>query len=179
MTDLDLPAVTTHPLPTTNRWAGRARTAEAMSLLAIGGAFQRWVPLRRWSRVLGEPVAVPTAWAGHAVGDPVAGGGPGAPTSEHVVRAAVSRGSRRLPWHATCLAEAFAGQVMLRRRGRAGVVVIGLRRTDSTWDAHAWLLGASGVLTGGRAARGFTATSVFEVRGGVRAEGLAAAGPAH
>ncbi len=58
---------------------------------------------------------------------------------------------------------------MLRRRGKPGVVVVGLRSTDGAWDAHAWLLGERGALTGGPAADGFTATTVFEVPGGVRA----------
>ena len=66
-----------------------------------------------------------------------------------------------------------AGQVLLRRAGAAGVVVIGLRRTDTAasqqWDAHAWLLGARGALTGGPAASGFTATTVYEVPDGRRA----------
>jgi hypothetical protein len=50
------------------------------------------------------------------------------------------------------------------------VVVIGLRRQDDgPWDAHAWLLGRRGALTGGPAAQGFTATTVYEHPGGLRA----------
>ena len=85
---------------------------------------------------------------------------------------AVRRGSHWLPWSPTCLAEATAGQVMLRRRGGSGVVVIGLRKDPedpATWQAHAWLLGGKGALTGGPAAAGFTATTVFEVPGGLPA----------
>ncbi len=58
---------------------------------------------------------------------------------------------------------------MLRRRGKPGVVVIGLRSADGEWDAHAWLLGERGALTGGIASEGFTATTVFEVPGGLKA----------
>ena len=62
---------------------------------------------------------------------------------------------------------------MLRQFHRPGVVVIGLRVTEQPpWDAHAWLLGSRGALTGGPAARGFTATTVFELPAGVRAEGV-------
>ena len=57
--------------------------------------------------------------------------------------------------------------MMLRRRGEPGVVVIGLRPSDGEWDAHAWLLGRRGAITGGTAAAGFTATTVFEVAGGL------------
>ena len=85
---------------------------------------------------------------------------------------AVRRGSHWLPWSPTCLAEATAGQVMLRRRGGSGVVVIGLRKDPedpATWQAHAWLLGRRGALTGGPAATGFTATTVFIQPDGLRA----------
>lgn len=145
------------------------RTGEAMALLAIGGVLQRWVPMRRWSAALGRSAPVPAAWSGRAVqhhrrtvADRV----------EHETAAAVAHGGRRLPWRPTCLAEAFAAQVLLRQRGRAGVVVVGLRRGDD-WEAHAWLVAGSGVLTGGPAARGFTATSVFEVAGRLTATELA------
>lgn len=147
-----------------------------MTLLAVGGVLQRWVPIRRWSRALGEAVAVPPDWAGRTVREHVRGGRAGAARAEHEVRTAVVNGARRLPWRSTCLAEAFAAQVMLRRRGVGGVVVVGLRRHGPAWDAHAWLVASSGVLTGGPAAEGFTATSVFEVPGGLSARDLASAG---
>lgn len=167
------------------RWSGRARTAEAMALLTVGGAVQRWVPMTRWAGWLGTPAGVPDAWRGSAVQRLIRM----TPTPlETQVRAAVNAGSEHLPWEPTCLAQALAAQVMLRRRGSAGVVVIGLRRSSAAaaegaedpgadgWEAHAWLMAPSGVLTGGPAARGFTATSVFEVPGRCSAEVVAASG---
>lgn len=141
-----------------------------MVLLTVFGAAQRWVSMPRWSGVLGRAGAVPEAWLGQRIERlPVRAG---SPVERHVM-VAVRRASRALPWTPTCLAEAAAGQVLLRRAGAAGVVVIGLRRTDAAasqqWDAHAWLLGAQGALTGGPAASGFTATTVYEVPGGRRA----------
>lgn len=140
----------------------RLRVVEAMALLTIGGALQRWWPMRQWSRALGIQQAVPPTWLSKPVTR--------LPTravdrTERVVALAVRRGSHWLPWEPSCLAQAFAGQVMLRRRGTSGAVVIGLRRpenpTVSTWDAHAWLLGSDGALTGGPVAHGFTATTVY------------------
>jgi len=67
------------------------------------------------------------------------------------------------------------GVHQLRIRRRAGVVVIGLRPSETPggeWDAHAWLLGACGALSGGPAARGFTATTMFEVPGRTTAESV-------
>ena len=152
------------------RWAHRVRVVVAMVLLTVFGAAQRWVPMRRWSGVLGRAAAVPPAWLDQRIATlPVRAGS----VAERQVLVAVQRAARALPWTPTCLAEAAAGQVLLRRVGAAGVVVIGLRRTDpavsAEWDAHAWLLGARGALTGGPAARGFTATTVYEVPGGRRA----------
>lgn len=164
--------VTTSPRA---RVAGWARTSEAMALLTVGSAVQRWVPIRHWASWLGESVPVPQPWRGTAVQRMVRTQPRPVDTQ---VKAAIESGSRHLPWTPSCLAQAIAAQAMLRRRHSAGVVVIGLRRPDTggDWAAHAWLMVPSGVLTGGPAARGFTATGVFEVPGAVTGEQIAASG---
>ena len=155
------------------RWAHRLLAIEAIGLLALAAGAQRWVPMPRWSSVLGRPGAVPDAWKSHRIAAlPLRAGD----TIEVRVARAVRAASRVVPWSPRCLAEATAGQVLLRQLGAAGVVVIGLqppdpdatpvqprRRGHGPWAAHAWLLGRSGALTGGPAAKGFTATTVFEV----------------
>ena len=149
------------------RLKGRARTTEAIALLALGGALQRWVPMRRWSSLLGEPAAIPEGWTGLPRGT---GGEPARASTERAVAQAVRHGCARLPWAPTCLAQAIACQVMLRRRGCAGVAVVGLRRVaddPASWGAHAWLIGESLTVAGGPASRGFTATTVFAVKGGL------------
>jgi len=125
--------------------------------------------MTKWSPILGAHGQVPDKWGGKSVAAlPTR---PDSPT-ELLVTRAVRRGAARLPWQPSCLAEATAGQIMLRRRHDPGVVVIGLRPAtdDQRWDAHAWLLGRHGALTGGPAAAGFTATTVFEVPGALQAE---------
>lgn len=83
---------------------------------------------------------------------------------------AVRNACLRLSWEPTCLSQAATGQLMLRRRGGAGVVVIGLRpQFGAQWQAHAWLLGKRGALTGGRAADGFTAATIYQFPGGLQA----------
>ena len=136
--------------------------------MIVGAAAQKWVPMPRWSGVLGDHAEVPPAWRGQSVAElPVRA----EDDVERAVAVAVDRALAHLPVQPSCLAQAFAGQVMLRRRGGGGVVVIGLRRGatagDGRWDAHAWLLGREGALTAGPAAAGFTATTVFEVPGGL------------
>ena len=61
-----------------------------------------------------------------------------------------------LPWHSTCLVRAFAGQLLLRRRGiHGGVVRFGVRRQNGRLDAHAWLVLHSVILSGGKEADNF------------------------
>lgn len=61
----------------------------------------------------------------------------------------------------------------------SAVAVIGLRKTqntpdsqDNSWQAHAWLLGSQGALTGGIAADGFTAVTVFSHTEGLHASDI-------
>jgi len=51
---------------------------------------------------------------------------------------AVARAADRLPWHPTCLRQAIAAQRMLRRRGIACRVHLGISRASSS-EAHAWV----------------------------------------
>lgn len=164
------------PLSTTRwqaargRWAHRARVIEAMPLLVAAAAAQKWVPMTKWSGVLGDPGKVPPEWLGQRIEILPSRAGS---ERERQVADAVRSGVRWLPFEPTCLAQATAGQVMLKQFREPGVVVIGLRpNSDSPvgrWDAHAWLLGSNGALTGGPAARGFTATTVYEVPGALSA----------
>jgi hypothetical protein len=151
---------------------GRGRVAEAAVLLVFGGSAQRWVPMRWWSGTLGEAQAIPSGWTGLPHGLEVAG--EARSRTEWEVARAVRRASERVPWSPTCLAQVIAAQVMLRQRGAAAVAVIGLRRAEdgAAWDAHAWLIGSGLTVTGGPAARGFTPTTVFAVRGGLAPDDL-------
>ena len=163
--------------PFVRRWRGRGRVAQAVSLLIVAGAAQRFVAMPRWTRVIGDPGEVPEEWTpGHEAVLPVRSGD----IVEERVRRAIRRAGARLPWTPSCLAEATAGPIMLRRRGTAGVIVVGLRRAHggAPWESHAWLLGSCGALTGGPAAQGFTAVTVFEVPGGLRAGEVDLSGPA-
>lgn len=152
-------------------WSHRARVVEAMLLLSVFGAAQRQLRMTLWSRCLGRPAAVPASWGSEVQ---TALQPRGATTAERRAMSAVRRAAEALPWTPSCLAEAATAQVLLRQAGASGVVVIGLRRptdpqSDAAWDTHAWLLGREGALTGGPAAKGFTAATVYEVPGGLTA----------
>ena len=131
------------------RWAHRSRVIEAMILLVLAGAAQRFIPMPRWSSLIGKPASVPADWQGQRIERlPLRW----ATLEERKVVKAIESASRWVPWTPRCLAEATAGQVMLRQFGAPGVVVIGLRPAEmaptNPWNAHAWLLGEHGALDG-------------------------------
>jgi hypothetical protein len=156
-----------------------------MVLLTATAMAQRFIPMPRWSPILGRPAAVPDQWKSAPV-DHLRSGW--ASTVERKAALAVRSASRLLPWKPRCLAEAATAQVLLRQMHSPAVVVIGLRPQPDTdggndhrgnasggqWGAHAWLLGHHGAITGGPAAHGFTPTTVFEVPGAITAADLAA-----
>lgn len=114
-----------------------------------------------WSRVLGENSGLTDLDF-----DPADIGRRRYPRSvgERRVATAIHAASKRLPYKPRCLDEATAGQLMLRERRHPGVVVIGLA-TDSEpgnrRKAHAWLVGSTGTVTGGAAARDYVSVSCF------------------
>lgn len=120
-----------------------------MVLLVVARALRLWVPMRRWSRVLG-PTGAPTTPLVLDRPDGVEG----------TVSDAVASAARRLGGN--CLEQAFAASLMLRRRGDRGIVVIGLDRQDIGATPHAWLVGASGrVVVGAEGMDRFVPVSQF------------------
>lgn len=143
------------------KWSHRARVAEAMILLTAATTVRTLVPMPRWSRALGEtsrltdlnfdPTDIRTRQYPRSVG-------------EHHVALAIRSASKRLPYDPRCLDQATAGQLMLRGRRHPGVIVIGLSTENGPGkrrNAHAWLVGSTGAITGGAAARDYVAASCF------------------
>ena len=135
-----------------------ARAAEAALVLAVAGAVRRSLPVLRWQRALGATVPVaPTCVPSHR-----------AAGVEAAVGQSIDRAARRLPWHSTCLDQMLAAQLMLRRRRRPGLAVIGLRSGDTAgarWPAHAWLVGDTGTVVGLVADAQYTPVSGFRPPG--------------
>jgi hypothetical protein len=60
----------------------------------------------------------------------------------------------RVPWRADCLVQALAGQQMLRRRGIASEIVVGIaKHPDGTFESHAWLTRGGDIILGGDVSR--------------------------
>jgi hypothetical protein len=74
---------------------------------------------------------------------------------------AIGRAARHVPFRAVCLQQAFAALLMLRRRGLAATVHLGLIREDNELKAHAWSHCGEVPVTGIAAARGFTPIAAF------------------
>lgn len=65
------------------------------------------------------------------------------------VRQLLAMAARGLPWPSTCLMEASAGKVMLARRGVPSTLYLGVRRSSTELEAHAWLRVGDLAITGG------------------------------
>jgi Transglutaminase-like superfamily len=130
--------------------AEQVRTLEAaLCLLAVRAVFGL-VPLPRALRLFG--IARGEGGAGRIA----------AAEAEDVSRA-IARAARHVPFRAVCLQQAFAALLMLRRRGLAAIVHLGLAREDGCDDlkAHAWSRCGELPVTGVAQARGFVQVATF------------------
>lgn len=69
----------------------------------------------------------------------------------------VARLARRVPWRTTCLVQAFAGWLLLKRRHITATIRFGVAKSDTGLTAHAWLMVGSEIVLGGEIAPDFKA----------------------
>ena len=84
--------------------------------------------------------------------------------SARLVGQAVVSASRYTPWESVCLAQAVAGQWMLKRRGIAGTLYLGVAKDETRpkkLTAHAWLRCGSMIVIGRESHRQFTVVAAF------------------
>jgi|HubBroStandDraft_1064217.scaffolds.fasta_scaffold00058_47 hypothetical protein len=124
----------------------RLRVVEAMLVLAGAALTLRLVPFRRIAARVGEVAP----GAGTAAAEPSVD-----PAVDHVA-AALASAVRRLRLRDCCLIMALAGEFMLRRRGVAAVLHLGVARSATGFEGHAWLEAGGRIVCGGRTARAFT-----------------------
>lgn len=77
------------------------------------------------------------------------------------VRRAVLMCSRRVPWRAKCLEQAFAAQWMLRRRSIGAVIHYGIASRPNGLAAHAWVCAGGAEIVGCESAGEFTEIARF------------------
>ncbi len=112
----------------------------------------RVVPFRWFRALFGDPGPLDRPGERRPVGPPAA--------AAATVRRWLKRASRHLP--DTCLAQALAGRVMLRRRGLASALSFGARDEDTAPARfHAWLVHDGHVLSGGAGLRRYTVIATY------------------
>ena len=74
----------------------------------------------------------------------------------------IEKVSRYTPWESKCLVQAIVGKIMLRKRGIANTLYLGVGKNErKSLVAHAWLRCGDKMLTGGQGYRWFTIVSKF------------------
>lgn len=138
----------------TRSWTERLLLFEASGFLALSRMAIWIVPFRRIASVLGRPMSE----------------SPGGVESRREFHArqvgwAVRAVARRTPWKNNCLVQALAAKIMLRRRGIASTVYLGVaKESGKELNAHAWLRSGDVILTGKRKSGEFTVLSTFSER---------------
>jgi hypothetical protein len=129
------------------RWSDRLLLLESLGTLAAARLVIKLSPKKNLvSRVGGarvEPADLAMTggtWAGAAP--------PGRGQAERI-GAMLERAARVTLWRSMCLEKALAGKWMLRRRGIASTMYVGMARRGPEFVAHAWLVGDGHILTGG------------------------------
>lgn len=112
-----------------------AQVAEAIAYLALARVAVIALPFPVLTRRLGVRHAETPAIAGVH------------PASRRVAWA-MAAAARRAPWRSECLEQAIAAKAMLRRRGIASTLYLGMGRDPVA--AHAWLRVGDMNVTGGR-----------------------------
>jgi hypothetical protein len=120
-------------------WAQRGALLEALFWLGLARLALLIVPFRRIAPWLGTQMAQTEERT--------------APREEALAQEigwAVGAVARRTPWESACLAQAISAKAMLRRRGVASTLYLGLARGEGgQLQAHAWLRCGAAVVTGG------------------------------
>lgn len=124
-------------------WRGLAAT-ECVLALVLGWVFIFLFPIRLTARLMEKH---------HSA----------APQNAAAIRRAqqvctrLRRVAHKLPWRTSCLVQAMAGHLLLRRRGIPTRIRIGVRKADGKLAAHAWLItDEHTMLLGAEGAEAFT-----------------------
>jgi Transglutaminase-like superfamily len=125
-------------------WGDRALAVESLAMLAAARILVKVTPQHRLVSRIGGSRITTAEVPGAASSDLAA-------SSKSVgsrVGASVERVARFTWWRSMCLEKALAGKWMLRRRGIASTMYVGMARKGSEFIAHAWLVGEGQTLTG-------------------------------
>jgi len=127
--------------------------AEALLFLGLARFGTVFVPFRRFARLLGCPRAESAVELT-----------PAQLTHARRIRWAVVIISRHTIWHSSCLVQAIAAQLMLKRRRIPSTLYLGVAKNDDQdLIAHAWVRSGHAILTGAPDHGQFTVVSTFAI----------------
>ena len=135
-------------------WGDRRLLAEAVLSLAAARLLVLSTPFRRLSRRLGTRGRESSTAAHTEAGL----------RALREVAWALQAAARRLPWRCACLEQGIAGKMMLRRRGMASTLYLGVARegeAGSPATAHAWLRSGPVVITGAAGRERYAVVATF------------------
>ncbi|MCP3939313.1 MAG: lasso peptide biosynthesis B2 protein [Actinomycetia bacterium] len=133
-------------------WRDRIAWAESTALFWWFTVALKLVRFRRFKRLLGPSGEKDIPWEREPSGP--------LPDDARIVALWLRRIARKR--EDTCLAQALAGRVMMRRRRLPSTVSFGVREAaDGDLKFHAWLVHDDWVLTGGGALRSFSVIATF------------------
>ncbi|MBD0318779.1 MAG: lasso peptide biosynthesis B2 protein [Gemmatimonadetes bacterium] len=130
--------------------AERRLFAEAVLCLAAARLTVLSIPFRHLSRRLGA----------HGRESSTAALDPATARALREVMWSLQVTTRRLPWRCACLEQGVAGKMMLRRRGIASTLYLGVARGDGP-TAHAWLRSGPYVITGDAGRERYTVVATY------------------
>ena len=130
-------------------WADRFLVAETLCLLGVARLAVVLLPGRAVLSRLGQPQT-----------ETPHDDDPSAQVLARRVQWALGAASHRAPWRCMCLEQAIAARMMLRSRGLATTVYLGVARNDAI-QAHAWVRCGSVLVSGGSDISRFALISRF------------------
>jgi hypothetical protein len=74
---------------------------------------------------------------------------------------AIVRSRKTTPWPTRCFTDAITAKIMLRRRGLASTLYLGVDKKNEKMTAHAWLRCGTLIVTGKKEMKKFTVVSSF------------------
>lgn len=77
------------------------------------------------------------------------------------VARAIVRSRKVLPWKSLCLTEAIVAKILLRRRGVASTLFLGVNKENNSMTAHAWLCCGEIFVVGKKGVEKFKVVSTF------------------
>jgi hypothetical protein len=127
-------------------WSDRLLIAESVGMLAAARTLVKTTAQGRLVARIGGAAPNHDAFADERIAR-----SPGGPHLGAAVRVGsmVERVARFTWWRSMCLEKALAARWMLRRRGIAGTIYVGMARQGEAFVAHAWLVGEGRTITGG------------------------------